>query len=193
MTRTQLEWIIQRVASTSVSPSAAQRQGPPGTMSTAVRFLFRPTLIESFAQSKTQRAFISMLDEQTDLLQMSLPSNESGIGWNRGKHWGSARKFLNIFLYECTLNRQLCDHYLGLIALESLLEVPLDSYVGLGLAKEKENLESPEPVYWDTIVGLDKRRSDQYQTLATVVANRMSIARVHLDLYYLRFNPEAAD
>jgi hypothetical protein len=177
------ELLLQRIAGSGISPSAAQNQGPPGTLRSAQEFLFRPSLIEGFSQADTPESFRDMLDKQTDELRLSLPLGKNKNGTPRGRHWGSARKFLNIFLFECTLNRYLCNHYKNLHKLEPWLEVPLDSLVGNGLAHEKEG----KTLQWVSIIGLEKEASDQFQKVAQLVANKMNTYRVHLDLYYLRY------
>jgi len=179
-----LELLLQRIAGSGISPSAAQNQGPPLTMKSAHVFLFRPCLIQEFSQTNSPEAFRELLDKQTEELRLYLPPGTNKNGTPRGQHWGSARKFLNIFLFECTLNRYLCDHYENLHNLEPWLEVPLDSFVGNGLALDAENKAR---LQWVSIVGLEKETSDQFQAVAQLVAKRENIYRVHLDLYYLRY------
>ncbi len=181
-----LELLLQRLTD-SVSPSAAQKQGPPLTMKSAHVFLFRPSLIQGFSQTNSPEAFRELLDKQTEELRLYLPLGTNKNGTPRGQHWGSARKFLNIYLFECTLNRYLCDHYKGLHNLEPWLEVPLDSLVGNGLAGEPENNDPSNRLQWGTIIRLEKKASDRFQEVAQNVAKRMNIYRVHLDLYYLRY------
>jgi hypothetical protein len=156
-------------------------------MATAVKFLYEPSLLADFDQVGSADSFVQLLNVQTDRLRVLLPSEQRTDGSIRGGHWGSARKFLNIFLFECTLNRYLCESYENIPSLEPWLEVPLDSYVGNGLVGEPENRAARDPLRWETIIGLDKDVSDRIQGIAQVVATRMKIYRVHLDLYYLRY------
>jgi len=102
------------------------------------------------------------------------------------KSWGAARKFLNIFLRGALYNRCLCDCY-GLAILEPFLETPLDSHVATALRsrcnEEEGGLLLPP---WGTIIRLEKDVSQKYQEVASRVARKKGVARVHLDVWYWR-------
>jgi hypothetical protein len=61
--------------------------------------------------------FTALLNDQTRKLQKALPRG--------ARHWGTARKALNIFLRDALYNHYLCNEY-GFNRLEQWLEVPLD-------------------------------------------------------------------
>ena len=105
---------------------------------------------------------------------MALPQN--------AQHWGSARKFFNIYVRGALYNQYLCQHF-DLSALEPWLEVPLDSHVAKGLRGEPEGKGLPR---WNTVIGLTRQDSDAYQAVASEVAERKGFARVHLDVIYWR-------
>lgn len=100
----------------------------------------------------------------------------------RIKHWGAARKFLNIFLRNVVYNRYLCDEF-GLEQIVPWLEIPLDSHVASGLRAERGGTRLPR---WKTVIGLKPEVSRLYQDFAADVAARKGCERVHLDLLYWR-------
>jgi hypothetical protein len=155
--------------------------GPAGTVESAREFLACIKLTR-FAH-RSELAFMRELDRATDEMLKALPSG--------ARHWGMARKLLNIFLRGATYNRFLCEAY-GLSKADPWLEVPLDSHVAKGLRGEKaaglecgKNGKDILP-HWKTVIGLDQIVSKQYQAFANDVAQRDGIHRVHLDLRYWR-------
>jgi hypothetical protein len=165
-----LKLLRKRVGRTAVGPSTARGMGPAGTIQSARTYLQELDL-KAFA-IKTQTAFHRRLDSETDSLIAALPKS--------ARHWGSARKFLNIFIRNCAYNRFLCDAY-GLAQLEQWMEVPLDSHVAKGLRLEPEGENLPR---WRTVIDLSRAESDVWQSVALKVATRKGIERVHLDLHY---------
>src|SRR5712691_5811356 len=99
--------------------------GPKGTISAAREYLAGLDLTRFRASS--EKEFRSSLNQATRRFLDYLPRG--------AKHWGAARKFLNIFLRNVVYNRFLCDHY-RLLRLEPWLELPLDSQVAKGLRGE---------------------------------------------------------
>jgi hypothetical protein len=99
-----------------------------------------------------------------------------------GQHWGSARKYLNIFLRDVAYNKYLYRAY-KLSAIGPWLEVPLDSHVAGGLREEQGGAVLPR---WTTVIGLDATTSATYQKFAFQVAKSKGFDRVHLDLLYWR-------
>ncbi len=161
-----------RIASVAVGPSTARGMGPKGTIATARKQLARVQL-KSF-EGLSQDRFRKHLDACTHRLVKALP--------NGARHWGSARKFLNIFLRDALYNCYLTKAY-NLRSIESFLEIPLDKHVALSLADEKEGHELPE---WKTVIRLKPKVSDTYQAVALNVAKRKRTKRIHLDLDYWR-------
>lgn len=141
-----------------------------GTVKAARDFLMHLDLRQFAGDSED--AFQYVLDRRTIECRDKLPR----------KSWGAARKFLNIFLRGALYNRFLCEHYhLGVT--EPFLEVPLDSFVAIGLRKEEGGTSLPP---WKTIIRLEPEVSAKYQAFARQVAQRKGCSRVHLDLWYWR-------
>lgn len=92
------------------------------------------------------------------------------------RHWGLARKGLNIFLRECLYTVYLRDAYCLGVA-ESYLEVPLDSLTGNALYQ----VSGRTLPRWRTVRGLERNVSDAFQQVASRLGRERGIARVHLD------------
>ncbi len=167
-----LQLLQRRVASIAVGPSTARRMGPAGTIRAARSFLANLDLpgLSSVAAAD----YPCFLDHITDDFVRALPHG--------ARFWGSARKFLNIFLRDVFYTRQFCEAW-PFSHLEAALEVPLDSHVALGLGSEPEGKLLPG---WQTIIGLKAPVSARFQNVAAAVAQRRGFARVHLDLLYWR-------
>lgn len=166
-----LEKLKARTARTAVGASTAQKMGPKGTINAAREFL-QGVNLRKFGAAKTERTYFRLLDAETIALQNSLPQD--------AQHWGSSRKFLNIFLRNCAYNKYLCAAY-GLDTIEQWMEVPLDSHVASGLKEQPEGAELPR---WKTVIGLTPEESAILQDVASRIASREGIARVHLDVHY---------
>lgn len=162
----------RREASTAVGPSTARRMGPKGTICAAQKYLAGLDLARFRANS--EKEFRAALDHATERFLDQLPAG--------AKHWGAARKFLNIFLRNVIYNRFLSEHY-RLIILEPWLELPLDSQVAKGLREEAHGRSLPR---WKTVIGLDRETNEKFQEFATSVARKENTYRVHLDIKYWR-------
>lgn len=162
----------RRIASTSIGASTARGMGPGGTVPAARRFLADLSLARF--RCRSAGSFQRTLDRVTDEYVKELPRG--------ARHWGSARKFLNIFLRHVVYSRYLCEEY-RLAHIVPWLEVPLDSHTALGLRGERGGSSLPR---WRTVIGLDAATSRRYQDFAAEVASRMGCERVHLDLLYWR-------
>jgi hypothetical protein len=161
-----------RIANTSIDAATARNMGPKGTVSAARNYLAGLNLMNF--KKKNIKAFRRSLNRATIRFIKFLPQGS--------KHWGSARKFLNIFLRNTVYNRFLCRHY-DLNCIKQWLEVPLDSHVAKGLITEVDSKLLPR---WKTVIGLDQRISQLYQDFALKVAKKKGIHRVDLDLLYWR-------
>ncbi len=172
MNRKMLGHLQVRVGRTSVGPSTARSMGPPGTVEAARQFL--QTFDIRAVKANTSSVYRRRLDAATDDLVAALPMD--------GRHWGSARKFFNIFIRNCAYNRFLCEAY-RLDIIEPWMEVPLDSHVakGLKIAAARAGVSAPR---WHTVIGLDPVVNDRWQALAQSVAVTEGIYRVHLDVLY---------
>lgn len=162
----------KRIGGTSIGPSTARGMGPKGTIAAGRRFLQELQLQRLKVRSK--KKFLEELDCLTAEFIDALPKE--------ARHWGSSRKFLNIFLRGVHYNRFLCDFF-NLYKIEPWLELPLDSHVAKGLKLEQGGKSLPR---WTTVIGLTKAVSDDYQNFAELVARQVGTYRVHLDLKYWR-------
>ncbi len=177
-----INWIDKhrrRIAKISVTASAVRNQVPKGSARGIRRFLKTIDLREYRAAS--ERRFRVLLDRDTKRLQSRLRPKDIP--------WGTARKQLNIFLRNVAYNHYLRRHY-RFRTVVRWLEVPLDSYVGRGLAGEPENQTRTTPLRWKTIKSLSPKSSAQFQELARRVARRMGTRPVHLDVLYFRAEQE---
>jgi hypothetical protein len=167
----------RRVASVAIGASTARQMGPPGTIAVARSFLAETDL--SILSRLVPPKYPRTLDRLTDDLVRALP-----VG---GRFWGAARKYLNIFVRDVFYSRQLCEVF-PLDHLENSLELPLDSHVARALQSEPEGKGL---CHWKTIKNLEKSASDCFQEVASAVARRRGISRVHLDLLYWRSDERA--
>jgi len=157
------------VAEITLSSSTLRNQGASGVIRSARQFL---AALDLTTFSAAERAlFEGRLDQCTANLVEALPEG--------ARHWGSARKALNLFLREALYNRYLCQAF-HLDALEPWLEVPLDSVVAHGLKALSPRGSLPQ---WTGLKGLTKDRSDPFQLRAQQIADDWGVARVHLDAY----------
>jgi hypothetical protein len=142
------------------------RGAAKGTVRAARKYLARLSLSRFGTTSHAQ--FANELDRATRQLLTRLPK--------KARHWGRARKGLNIFLRSCLYTAYLRDAYkLGLA--ERFFEVPLDGITGDRLWRESGD-SLPR---WKTVQGLGKETSTQYQAAAATLAAQNGFARVHLD------------
>jgi hypothetical protein len=125
-------------------------------------------------RNQSERAFLRELEKATSELCASLPMG--------ARNWGSARKFLNIFLRGCSYNKYLSAHY-GFDEIESWLEVPLDSHVAKGLKKIAGSRNLPR---WDGVIHLAREESAMFQDFATEAARDDGVNRVDLDVKFWR-------
>jgi hypothetical protein len=108
------------------------------------------------------------LDRQTDLLLDVFP--------RPARHWGLARKGLNIFLRDCLYTVYLREAF-QLGNAEFLFELPLDSLTGRAVW-ETSGKTVPR---WTTIRALTPEVSRLYQQASFGAARELHTARVHLD------------
>lgn len=158
------------IAVTTIGPSTLRNQGASGVIGAAQRFLSKLDM-HKFAV-KDEKAFLVVLDTTTEELRRRLP-----VG---ARHWGVARKALNLFLRDLCYNRFLSPKY-SLAELERWMEIPLDSLVAevlMKYAKGKNRVLPP----WPRIKGLTSPVSSEYQDVARQWADAKSISRPHLDM-----------
>lgn len=167
-----LHLLQKNIANGSVVASTARGMGPKGTVE-AARAHFREFDLASM-RAESERDYRERLERATRGVMAALPDD--------ARHWGSARKFLNIFLRSSFYNRYLCDAF-ELAGIEPWMEVPLDSHVGTGLRLQPGGDALPP---WKTVIGLTPNTSRKYQDFALAVAKRQKTHRVHLDLLFFR-------
>lgn len=169
-----LRLLQERLGKSAIGASTARGMGPVGTIQAARSFL--QTCDLRSIKANTPQAYRRRLDDLTEALIARLPVD--------AKHWGSARKFINIFLRNCAYNRFMCEAYC-LDRVEAWMEVPLDSHVAVGLKHDalEANLALALP-RWKTVIGLTPELSDNWQSVAQAIAERGRIHRVHLDVRY---------
>ena len=155
-----------RAARASVGPSSMRGVGSRGVVAAGRPFLGGLDL-RRFATSR-ERRFGVELDRATNGLMRVFP--------RPARHWGLARKGLNIFLRECLYTVYIREAYnLGVAAF--FFEVPLDSLTGRALHEA-----APQTLpRWQTVRGLERSLSDAFQQVASRVARERGVARVHLD------------
>jgi hypothetical protein len=167
MTQELIGWMQKRVANGAVGPSTIRGMAPAGTAEIIKDYL-QKVKISSF-RADSESGFTRKLDAATEKLLAALPPD--------AKHWGMARKCVNIFLRDCLYNRYLCNYY-KLQHMEEWLEIPLDSHVGKGLILHCQNLDLPP---WGRVISLSREHSRHYQQAALSLAKEKGVARIHLD------------
>jgi hypothetical protein len=172
MNRELIIWMQNRAANGSVGASTIRGMAPKGTADLIRRYL-RGLDLRAF-HVRRESAYARQLNAATDGLMKALPDD--------AKHWGMARKCVNIFMRNCLYNRYLCSHY-KLEPLEQWLEIPLDSHVGKGLIK---HVAEDLPPKWSKVITLTPEINRQYQEAALDLAKRMRVSRIHLDDWLYR-------
>jgi hypothetical protein len=171
-----IEQYRERVANVVIGASTLRNQGASG-VNTAVRTFLAHLDLLAFGQD-TEAMFQGELDQQTEALAQSLPEG--------ARHWGTARKAINLFLGEAYYHRVLCQEY-ELIRIATFLEVPLDGQVARFLREQAKKAGSLLP-RWNTIRNLTPECSREYQRFALEYASTLGEGwhRIHLDLIIWR-------
>jgi hypothetical protein len=164
---------VQDFGGNALSVSVVRRMGPEGTLDSIRDFIKKRIDLREVSTADPSE-YRSVLDELTDKLRSRMPSG--------ARHWGVARKCLNLFFRDALYNFYLRQTY-DLAKFERHLEIPLDSYVGRALWLEDRRLPR-----WRTVKGLTPKESEKFQEVASQVAERNGTHRVHLDVIYWRGN-----
>lgn len=117
----------------------------------------------------TGQEFAHFLDQHTMALQRVMPSHS----------WGIARKCLNIFLMEASMNRFLAEAYHTTDAVP-FLELPLDNPNAKRLWEQAPLLRR----CWTTIQTLTPEHSRKFQEQAQALAQEKGCARGYLDILW---------
>lgn len=166
MTRELDRWIKAHVARAALPPSSVRGKGSGGVAKAGREFL--NTIDLSAFGERSKLRFSTALDRSTEALLLALPRG--------GRHWGLARKMLNLFLRDALYNVHLERRY-GLSAHEEEFEVPLDSFTGTKIRELACDTVGP----WNGVRALRSEESAKYQAAARVHALKREVARVHLD------------
>jgi hypothetical protein len=166
MTPELLHSLQARAARIAIGPSSMRGPRSQGVVRAARLYLQHVSLLD-FGTADAS-LFGSVLDRTTDELRRALPKPS--------RHWGLARKGLNIFLRDCLYTVYLRDAF-SLGASEEFFEVPLDSISGKALFEHSAG-RLPR---WQTVRGMTPALSRKYQAEASRVATLKGIPRVHLD------------
>lgn len=168
MTDSELLHAFQsRAARISVGASTVRGRGNAGVVA-ASRLYLRQVDLAVFGQP-TMTRFSAHLDTATNELRESLPRG--------ARHWGLARKVMNIFLRDCLYTTYLDTAY-GLRNNEALFELPLDSVTAVQLKRAAGRGILPA---WPGVKHLKEPLSAIFQDAASAEAKKRGIARIHLD------------
>lgn len=167
MTRESLLKAFQsRAARIAVGASTVRGRGNAGTVAAARAFL-RQLDLSPFGSGGA--SFARALNRTTGALKAALP--------RRARHWGIARKVLNVFLRDCLYTTYLEPKF-HLSEAEELFELPLDSITVLQLKRAAGRGSLPP---WPGVKNLTPALNSKYQQAASEEAARRGIPRVHLD------------
>lgn len=162
-----LNAIQSRAARIAASASAVRGRGNAGVVASSRTYL-RKLSLKAFGEC-TKEQFAKHLDAETVGLRDSLPRG--------ARHWGLARKVVNIFLRDCLYTTYL-DSAFGLRNVEAYLELPLDSITAIHLKRAAGRGKLPA---WPGVKHLTEPLSAKFQEAATSEAARRGIPRIHLD------------
>lgn len=115
---------------------------------------------------------------ETERLRMALPKG--------ARHWGLARKLLNIFLRDATYNHHLRTQF-GLGSIEPLLEIPLDSFTQRHLKRLFPSRKLPR---WRGVNMVTPEENAEFQAFAKCWHDEFDAEnRVELDTHFWRQVP----
>lgn len=165
-----LKALQTRATRVAITASTARSQ-VRGTVA-ATRAYFDAMPLEDFRVT-SESAFRRVLDRHTLGLKRRLPRG--------GRHWGVARKFLNIFLRDVVYTTHLVDGY-RLRRIEPWLELPLDSITAKRLVAMCDGVRTLPK--WPNLRRVTRKQSADYQAAATWAAQGYGVDRVHLDAFF---------
>ncbi len=171
--------VIRYVANMSVGPSTLRRQVEKGGVANARQFLIDEIDLQQVGSLQAEAAFQGYLDKKTKQLANILRRPD-----NNAPNWGAARKVINIYLIQSSLNRHLYQ-YFNLHNIESFMEVPLDSFAFKYIISKSDSLDVGTPF---RIINLTSEDSKKIQSAAAKIAKNKSIKRYELDIISWR-NP----
>lgn len=166
------DFLIQmhrHVAYTSVGASTVRGQRTPGLVSD-LRELLAKVDLAGLADLEPGD-FPSFLKAETKRIEQGMPT--------KSRHWGIARKVLNIFLRGAMYNHYLRREF-KLHRFEDVLELPMDSLTAKGLKAKSKPRSLPR---WTGVKHLTASGNKHFQERAGEIASKHGMARVHLDIY----------
>ena len=176
-----LKHIHRRIAQTAIGASAIRNQGGKGIIYSLRGYFENKITIQTFIESiNDKRKYQSFLTRHTEKVLKDFPPN--------AQSWGAARKGLNLFFRDIIYNKFLSHYYHVPTNFSKFnqfvqhLEVPLDKEVGLRIRRDSIS-KAPR---WNSIKSLNPELSEEFQMHANIVAQKLKIARVNLDLIYWR-------
>ena len=156
----------KRIVNISISQSSLRNQGKKDLIKKTREFLNK---INLYKFNKNKSHFKINLKKETKKLMKKTKLK-----------FGAARKSLNIFLLQCSLDRVLSSFYkVGRIL--NYLELPLDSYTAKHLKGKNEKLPR-----WNGVKNLKEKENLEFQNFAGKLAKIKNIPRAYLDLEYWR-------
>lgn len=158
------------VAYTSVGASTVRGQRSPGLVR-VLRTLLYDVDLAAFSTCPTSD-FSELLNDETRRIKNGMPLGT--------RHWGIARKVLNIFLRGANYNWLLRQEF-GLARLDSVMELPLDSLTAKALKANSPPRSLPR---WRGVKHLAPVESALFQLRACEIAAGLGIDCVHLDIFW---------
>lgn len=152
-----LNTIQHYLAASTIGHSTLRNQGAKGVIQAARDYLAVLDL-SRFRLVSDQSSYLEVLNSITKELQAALP-----LG---ARHWGAARKSINLFMRETCYNRFISDEF-NLARLEPWMEIPLDSLVAAEL-HDRPGGDILDP--WPGLIRLTATTSTAYQTFARILA-----------------------
>lgn len=161
-----LKAIQSRVARIAVGASTVRGRGNKGAVSAARSYFCN---LNFASLGKNPNEFRKTLDIKTKELLTKLP--------NGARHWGIARKLLNIFLRDCFYTTYLESKY-DLGRFEEAFEIPLDSITAKQIKKCAGRGNLP---IWLGVKYVTPSVNTKFQDAAASEAVKRNIVRIHLD------------
>ena len=161
--------IQRKVAVSAIPPSALRGQATPG-LSRIAHDVFTDLELGQFGVTSAT-LFVSRLNSCTDALLAEFPK--------RARHWGVARKAVNLFLRDAYYNQFLATKH-GLARAAAHYELPLDRLTATHLDDRDDEWDFPK---WRGVKWLTRADSAMYQRAAQNMAEEYGCVRVHLDAY----------
>jgi hypothetical protein len=168
--RTVFLALMQQYLTTCIGPSTLRNQGAKNVIRAARQYLGLNLDLTRLSVSNEEE-FLRVLDEMTVELVDRFPKP--------ARHWGAARKAINIFLREVCYNRFLAEAYV-LKRLEEWLEIPVDKLVAGALRRLDSAKRLPQ---WQGIKASTPEINQRYQQFAREIAVEKGLSRAALDMH----------